>query len=161
MSGLNIRQLSYSFCSLEMRTFSGIHCVFTLAMSHFGRCTLKFLSKGLSSPQEFRINHWFWFERFKLITFFLVYTITGSKSLHFILAAVSRDEGTRGFNDNECQSLFSRLLRRTTKGGQGERNTEAHCKLITSKNFVYLSSKVRQRRTRAKGRKGRSLSRFP
>ena len=142
-----------------MRTFTGIHCVFTLPMSYFGRCTLKlFLSNGLSSPQQFLINHSFWFE---LITFFLLYTITGSKSLHFTLAAISQDEGTKGFNDNQSQGLFSRLLRRTTKGDLGERNTEAHRKLITSKNFVYLSSKVRQRRTRAKGQKGRSLSRFP
>ena len=94
-----------------MRTFTGIHCVFTLPMSYFGRCTLKlFLSNGLSSPQQFLINHSFWFE---LITFFLLYTITGSKSLHFTLAAISQDEGTRGFNDNQSQGLFSRLLRRT------------------------------------------------
>ncbi|CAH3108571.1 unnamed protein product, partial [Porites lobata] len=42
-----------------------------------------------------------------------VYRITGNISLHFTLASVSQDEGTRGFNDNQSQSLFSRLLRRT------------------------------------------------
>ena len=146
-----------------MRTFSGIHCVFTLAMSYFGRCTLKFLSNGPSSPQEFLINHWFWFERFKVITFFLVYRITGNISLHFTLASVSQDEGTRGFNDNQSQSLFSRLLRRT---GHKRRARSTKYRGPSQTHYFEelcqpVSSKVRQGRTLAKDRDGGSISRFP
>ena len=147
-----------------MRTFSGIHCVFTLSMSYFGRCTLKFLSNGPSSPQEFLINHWFWFERFKVITFFLVYRITGNISLHFTLASVSQDEGTRGFNDNQSQSLFSRLLRRT---GHKRRARSTKYRGPSQTHYfeelcpLNLSSKVRQGRTLAKDRDGGSISRFP
>ena len=129
-----------------MRTFSGIHCVFTFAMSCFGRCTLKPVSNGplQSECVSFKpkiTTHYFWLERFKLITVFLVYTSTGSKSLRFTFAAVSYDEGPRGFNDNQSQSLFSRLLRRTgyKRRARSTKYRGPFQTHYTSKNFVYLS----------------------